>query len=179
MLHEVRPVETGARVILTYNLIYNGQDQLPNPTKLEEEKIELRAALKEWRDQVTGDAFSDKCLVYPFEHEYSEANLTVGNLKRKDRARAVAASQIAEELGLCCFLALISKTVVREEYEDSDTEEDVDVECKVLDFRGQIVMERVSLPPIVLATDQPWSKGYYEEEEGEYTGNYATESTYW
>ena len=33
VLHEVRPVETGARVVLTYNLIYNGQEQIPNPTK--------------------------------------------------------------------------------------------------------------------------------------------------
>lgn len=180
VLHQVRPVESGARVVLTYKLVYHGQAGPPNPLRLEEEKTDLKRTLIRWCSQMGDHADLPKYLAYPFQHEYCEASLRLAQLKREDRARAVCASQIADELGLHYFLALISKTVVREEWQDEEEDEyDVDMSCKVLDFSGQELLTSLRLPQHILATDQPWANGAYEEEEGEYTGNYATGTTYW
>lgn len=175
VLHEVRPVRSGARIVLTYNLVYRGQQEVPNPVKLEEDKVALRQTLKTWRDEAVENDKLPAYLAYPFEHEYSVGNITLTHLKRRDKARALCASQVADELGMDCLLAVISKTETREEdeEEDSEKENDIDIDCKILYFEGRVLLDDVALPQSVLATKNAWPKAHTKKTKGSTRGTLA------
>ncbi len=107
--HEVKPVKSGYRVALTYNLI------LENPIK---QVIPVNATLGE-RDlmQALRDYFPDgecsadpdyrpsKC-VYLLDHQYTQAGLSWRHLKNVDQLRATALKRAADQLNLDIYLTL-------------------------------------------------------------------------
>lgn len=104
--HEVRPVKQGYRVVLTYNLIAQGN--LPTvavPAK-------TIAALSEAVDKFLNppglprDGQQPNRLVYLLDHQYTPRSLSWNRLKGADATRCAALRQAARELGLEVFLAL-------------------------------------------------------------------------
>lgn len=175
VLHEVRPVESGFRVVLTYNLIYTGTTQIPNLANFELEKFMLKNALLRWRIASLTSEDMPSCLAYPLEHNYSEANLNSDRLKGKDKARAVCMAQLAEELGFTCVLAIVERTTMTQG--DEETSDTVQL-AHVVSFDGQVVLQRAEVDQEIFMTDEHWDREP-DSTDKHFTGNAGVEKTYW
>jgi hypothetical protein len=144
--HEVRPVKTGYRVVLTYNLITQGNaapdveaNQLSALLRCVREFFDTEPPQR-WSNDARGGA-PDR-LVYLLDHEYTQRALGWGRLKGADAARAQALQEIARQLDCEIWLALadIHETWAcedgsyggydRRDHWDDDTEEEDAVEGK-------------------------------------------------
>lgn len=111
--HEARPVKQGYRVVLTYNLIVQGETstrlELPN-----RELAALTSAVQRfWQTppppRWTGDRLAAEPpdrLVYLLDHQYTQKGLCWSQLKGVDAARATALRKVAEQADAEIFLTL-------------------------------------------------------------------------
>ncbi|KXZ52696.1 hypothetical protein GPECTOR_9g742 [Gonium pectorale] len=106
--HELRPVKSGLRMVLVYNLIWVGPETQPQPPpgKAVAAKA-LAEAARAWKAAASTGRHALRAI--PLEHKYTETNLSFGRLKGRD----------AELVGLLCgceelevHLALVTKEVV-------------------------------------------------------------------
>jgi hypothetical protein len=108
--HEVRPVTSGARVVLTYNLLTKGV-AATKPPHIEPRTLDaLTAALQHHfgtplKDRFGGNAAPPDRLVYLLDYEYTARGLRWDLLKGADAARAMALRTAAERLDCEMFLA--------------------------------------------------------------------------
>lgn len=106
--HEVRPVRTGYRLALTYNLIAEGTAEaaLPEPVRA------LAARIRRFFETPAASYMGGRelsppdRLVYLLDHEYTPHALAWSRLKNADAARAAALRQVARQLDCEIFLAL-------------------------------------------------------------------------
>ena len=109
--HEVRPVKSGYRIVLTYNLMLSGAaDRWPSVAPEHTERLEgavgefLRTALPpRWPGAASEPP--DR-LVYLLDHQYTQKGLTWGRLKDADAARVAALREVARRLDCEVALAL-------------------------------------------------------------------------
>lgn len=106
--HEVRPVRSGYRLALTYNLIAEGTAEAAVPASLGTLSARIRrffdtpvAAFSGSRELSPPDR-----LVYLLDHEYTPHALAWNRLKNSDAARAAALRQVARQIDCEIFLAL-------------------------------------------------------------------------
>jgi hypothetical protein len=109
--HEVRPIKQGHRVVLTYNLIAEGNAAAARPptgrvdalTRHVRDYFETSAPPR-W----SGDRKREppERLVYLLDHEYTQRGLAWNRLKNADAARAAALREVARRLDCEIFLAL-------------------------------------------------------------------------
>jgi hypothetical protein len=121
VMHEVKPVRSGYRIVLVYNLIhrpsaalikYRG-DQIGSLNKLLAAWTvavdNSKHRLESWENQV-----KDNCpaaLVYLLDHQYSIAELSVTRLKGVDRHRFLQLQEACLKNGCDIYLANIEKSV--------------------------------------------------------------------
>ncbi len=107
--HEVKPVTSGFRLVLIYNLLFPGATLPPEPPDDSKEERNITTLLQEW---VTGKRSNEDTrpekLVYPLEHAYTEAGVSFASLKGKDAARASVLRTAAREAECELHLALLS-----------------------------------------------------------------------
>ena len=107
--HAVKPVLSGYRLVLTYNLIRRGSNvstSIPpsvqfNPVR----KLEL--AIAKWQTETDREGH----LLYMLEHQYSEANFGLDSLKGKDQQRVRNLSDAAKKQDVCVYFAHFEHTV--------------------------------------------------------------------
>ena len=129
--HEVKPVTSGYRICLIYNLaIANRQVQ---PLLSQQLKIveDVSNAIQKW----TRENKENPILTYLLEHDYSEENLCLSNLKNGDFAKASALLNAAEKNGCQAFLCLVTyyrtsygETVYYDRYSHKDDFDEDDFE---------------------------------------------------
>ncbi|OAV95941.1 hypothetical protein PTTG_26514 [Puccinia triticina 1-1 BBBD Race 1] len=106
--HEVLPVQSGYRCVLTYNLATWPDQTRPAAGALGLQKEPLKNALQRWlRDLSNNNAPSH--LYHTLDHEYTEASVSLNALKAKDSARVHALQQLTRELPFEIFLVLLEK----------------------------------------------------------------------
>ena len=124
--HSVTKVESGHRLVLTYNLMRQESDSSRVPSILDNHRQSLGKVLAAWHppNMEQESPFDDgfKQLVYILEHEYSEANICLDQLKGKDQLRTRYLLEACQDQGFSLFFAHI-------EYSKSGSieEEDYDV----------------------------------------------------
>lgn len=101
--HEVLPVTAGYRCCLVYNLRLKKGDPSRLNLALSEHTRQLLPHMKSLTKHLAGD-FTAILL----EHRYTEANLSLAQLKNNDRARGLALIAAAQEVGLTARLALVT-----------------------------------------------------------------------
>ncbi|PRW20980.1 hypothetical protein C2E21_8410 [Chlorella sorokiniana] len=112
--HEVLPLRSGHRVVLTYNLVWAGEDPPPAPPVLEEAVNRVIELAQEWEEE---ELPPDR-MCFLFEHRYTEASLRqhgIAALKGRDREAAqmlVAVCEGGAELD--ASLALVDFMLVEE-----------------------------------------------------------------
>lgn len=140
--HEVRPVTQGYRIVLTYNLVAEG-DQFAAPVPAEAIEPLADAVRTFWntpappRWQGDHPQSPPDRLVYLLDYQYTARSLSWNRLKGADGARAAALRAVAQRLDAAIFLALadVHETWSTEyepdrrrrwSYHDEDEEEDDD-----------------------------------------------------
>ena len=116
--HQVRPVTSGYRVVLTYNLLLEGDTVTSSAGRADPGvAAELAGCLDEHFD----DSDEPTRLVYLLDHEYTQRALSWARLKGSDASRAAAVRAAAEAAGCEVALALaeVHETWSAEEAEPS------------------------------------------------------------
>ena len=142
--HQVQPVRTGHRVVLTWNLFVRGGVE---PGDAQSVPLDaLAAAVRDFFDTPLPPSWSGETgreppdrLVYLLDHEYTQQGLDWQRLKNADAVRAAALREVARRLDCEVFLALADvheHWTCEDEYrgdgfagwddEDEDEEEDGD-----------------------------------------------------
>jgi len=107
--HEVKPIKSGYRVVLSYNLVLDNKADLPN---ISMDTGTLTSALKDYfsdQSDVAQPSYQKKTpkkLVYLLDHSYTQKGLSWQQLKSVDRPRVAALRDAADSLGLDIHLAL-------------------------------------------------------------------------
>lgn len=112
--HEVRRVEQGYRVVLTYNLVAHGSGHAAHgPAQTSQDVEALCAAVQDFWDNPTAPRWPggpatappDR-LVYLLDHQYTQRGLSWDRLKGADAARGSALRAVARKLDADIFLTL-------------------------------------------------------------------------
>lgn len=112
--HEVKPITSGYRFSLIYNLAI--ADRVKQPSLSHQVKIvdQIDASILAW-SQNGGD---NPVLAYLLDHSYTEQNLAINNLKNNDFAKASILLGSAEKNNCKAFLCLVS--YLEESYGDCE-----------------------------------------------------------
>ncbi|KAF2865412.1 hypothetical protein BDV95DRAFT_612563 [Massariosphaeria phaeospora] len=166
--HEVQPVTSGYRLVVTYNLV---QDQgLPKQTAsaLDESHARLEHLLHIWGTQYD---YREK-FIYPLAHQYTSASLSLANLKGHDAAKGRYLQNLCPKNDVFWFFGRLTKEVRN----DIGDEEETSVLEKITTSTG------VTLPlDLDVGTDEilAYDGDLYDdrpadsEDEEEFTGNEA------
>lgn len=82
--HEVKPITSGYRICLVYNLAIANRKRQPRLAQQSKIIEDVNYLLQEWVNQKQDNPI----LCYLLEHSYSERNLSIANLKNGDFAKA-------------------------------------------------------------------------------------------
>lgn len=108
-VHEVRPITTGCRLALIYNLLRKGKGPAPEPPRYDAEQTCITHLLRRWAAEMDSPEDSaPKKLIYPLEHAYTPAELAFDTLKNADAAVAAVLVPAAEQAHCDVYLALVS-----------------------------------------------------------------------
>ncbi|GAQ91380.1 hypothetical protein KFL_007750060 [Klebsormidium nitens] len=114
--HELRPVRSGYRLALIYNLIAQGSTRVPLPADNTEAAEQVVKAIKTWSRDKSGP----QKLVIPLAHQYSSKSLTFDSLRGTDMATIDVLLQAAKAPGappFHCNLGTLEKYEEGWEYE--------------------------------------------------------------
>lgn len=103
--HEVLPVVSGYRWVLTYNLV---SDLCPTVDTQVQPAERLHETIKEWISVPLKDR-KDSVVYSKLDHKYTQANISLDALKGRDKAQVQALQEISSELPVEIFLAVIEK----------------------------------------------------------------------
>ncbi|GKT96259.1 2OG-Fe(II) oxygenase [Colletotrichum tofieldiae] len=103
--HEVKELEAGYRLALTYNIIQNGSKK-QSAGFFGQQAKQIRNILLEWQTM-----FPDKAtLIHRLDHKYSESSLSLRNMKGRDRAVCRALHEVASECGVYLLFAHLTRS---------------------------------------------------------------------
>jgi len=138
--HQVLPVTSGYRWVLTYNLAVDPTRAMGRPSAAlaRTEAKPLRHALRRWLSQPKPHREADY-LYYALDHEYTEANISHRGLKTRDLAVVNILHQLSAAMPFHIFLAVLEKSQLGScedeedyyhtnqyyRYDDEDDEDDV------------------------------------------------------
>jgi hypothetical protein len=101
--HEVRPVTSGHRICLVYNLVQTARSGLPVPPDNRHAAEGAAKLLEPW----TAPGGEPRKLVYLLEHRYTQAALSFAGLKGADAARAAVLKEAAARVGCALHLGIV------------------------------------------------------------------------
>lgn len=207
--HEVLPVTSGYRWVVTYNLAIDPQEARPSTALQTPGTKVVREVMSRW---LSKDAKSRKnmFLYHRLEHDYTEANISLNALKSQDLARVQVLKALSKEFPVDIFLGLLEKGEQgpcarqfewgsyrgRSRYGryDEDDEDDVDdsgfhpleevfestyTVKTVVDLEGHLVIENLALDEEDVLEDDCFVDIEAEEEYEGYMGNSGPSATHW
>jgi len=107
--HEVLPVTSGYRWVLTYNLALDSGEERPSAGLQQADRPHLRDALRQWLAKAGGSEQLQR-QIYALDHHYTEAALFLQGFKGRDLAVAQALRDMSSELPVDIFLGILEKT---------------------------------------------------------------------
>ncbi|KAK3299688.1 uncharacterized protein B0H64DRAFT_355933 [Chaetomium fimeti] len=114
--HEVLPVESGYRWVLTYNLAMSPDLERPSAALLQPQVGKLQQSLASWIEHLAPHNWEDATgkdiphFYYLLEHEYTEASIALRALKTTDLSRVQCLRDISTKLDFDVFLAVLEKS---------------------------------------------------------------------
>ncbi|KAI1328979.1 hypothetical protein F5Y16DRAFT_409499 [Xylariaceae sp. FL0255] len=175
--HEVKEVVSGYRLVLTYKIIQTSGFAL-SAGVFDQQLEDVRCALIRCRQSQ-----DTHWKIYPLDHEYSRASLSLQDLKGRDRAICRALEILCSQHGFYFFLSHIRKTASRRpndyrgsNYPISHTELSLDL---VAASNGAVLMNHLTFHPNALLHN-PYGGERPEDdfEESEITDNEETDEKF-
>lgn len=108
--HEIKPVRSGYRLALSYNLIHTTRSLRPAIQSNAHIAANLERIFRDWKQDTKGERSPTK-IVYRLDHSYSQANLNGSALKGKDAERVALLQPIAKKFGFKLGLAHVKLTL--------------------------------------------------------------------
>jgi predicted 2-oxoglutarate/Fe(II)-dependent dioxygenase YbiX len=102
--HEVKPVTSGYRINLIYNLSIVDRTKKPVLSQQAQVIEDIGRAIQKW----TQENSDNPILTYLLEHSYTEKNISLSNLKHADFAKASVLLNAAAENDCRAFLCLVT-----------------------------------------------------------------------
>ncbi|ORY09127.1 hypothetical protein BCR34DRAFT_541239 [Clohesyomyces aquaticus] len=167
--HEIRPVKSGYRLVITYNLVQDQNTPKQTATTLDAAHKRMGSLLRTWAKGFCHLDF----FVYPLEHQYTEANLCFASLKGQDAAKGRSLQHVCGRNGVYWFIGHMTKTEHEDEYGDEDDDR-VELEWLVTPTGKRVSLSLGEVQPDhTLAQDMYDDRSPDSEDEGDYTGNEA------
>lgn len=105
--HEVCPVESGYRWVLTYNLALDPNAVRPSAGLLRSETKDLRHTLRKWLQEPVESRRNG--FYYVLDHDYTEASVKLNSLKGRDLSVGQVLNGLSQELNFEVFFAFLEK----------------------------------------------------------------------
>ncbi|KDQ16692.1 hypothetical protein BOTBODRAFT_30614 [Botryobasidium botryosum FD-172 SS1] len=102
--HEIKPITSGYRLALSYNLIHTTNALRPVLPSSDDAVVKLRRVLSSWQRSLDS---APKKIIYLLKHKYSTANLKGSALKGEDAHLVSLLESLADELGFHVGLAIV------------------------------------------------------------------------
>lgn len=103
--HEIKPITSGYRLALAYNLVHTTTSLRPALTSSGDALEKLRRILRTWAED--GGINAPSKIVYLLEHKYSQANLRASALKGVDANQVAVLADLAKKQGFHLGLASV------------------------------------------------------------------------
>lgn len=107
--HTVKPITSGFRLVLTYNLIHTAFSAPPLAATIDDNSHKLNRILESWGRQPRDAKSEPEILVYILGHKYTDANLRLSHLKGRDRAKADQLYAACKDAGFALLLANLER----------------------------------------------------------------------
>ncbi|KAG8162497.1 hypothetical protein KVR01_008262 [Diaporthe batatas] len=172
--HEIRPIASGYRLVMTYNLV-QPSGPTPSPGLFVEQQNQLRGLLRQWRSAMP----SKSKMIFRMEHKYSESSLSLQNMKGRDAQIIRCLKQACHETGFYLLLALMTMTETEPDaYEGDDDEETLQLDY-VATLDGSCITRSVDVElSEILGPDPYKDRAADSEDEGDFTGNESAPSEF-
>ncbi|KAJ9616979.1 hypothetical protein H2200_000700 [Cladophialophora chaetospira] len=181
VLHEVKPVTSGHRLVLIYNLIHQSQvvTDLPSASVFNSEQTRLVKGFRGWDPPRYPQP---EYLIHKLAHQYSQASLRADRLKGADLAQLSFLREVAAETGIDLYLANMEKHATKSDERWARNQVlSVDI---VLTYVVTLDGSRVDHPNrtvyiksnnLIDTTDGQ----HYKEDHRGFTGNEGATAEYW
>lgn len=177
-------VQSGHRLVLTYNLIQTSNDSSAKASILDDRKSNLDRVLSSWRKDRQVDTLEPWEAVYMLDHAYFEANICLDHLKGKDQLRARYLVEACRDQDFCFYLAHFEFS--KSGSCDSDAEsgyhamiDECERECRLKSLfmsDGQQLAERIGVEEEEVIQQDIFDEDEPDDEDVEgWTGNEGTE----
>ncbi|KAL5331156.1 hypothetical protein ACEPPN_000685 [Leptodophora sp. 'Broadleaf-Isolate-01'] len=193
VIHEVKPVTSGRRLVLTYNLIHSTLGStIAGASNLG--TAQLKSILGNWKTSLEKGARISTMLAYMLDHQYTESSMSFDGLKGHDRNIGAHLRATSAESGFFVYLASIEMTVEGGCDEDSwggsredgfhDIVEEIDrttVLKRVVDVDGAEVAEELAFNEDLFSfvQEEPFKNLSPDDEDySGYTGNEGVSATH-
>ncbi|KAI1771894.1 hypothetical protein F4818DRAFT_444892 [Hypoxylon cercidicola] len=163
--HEIKPLISGYRLVLTYNIIYESDTRMSAGLVGKQSK-RLRSILNEWQ---TG-GFSTERLVYLLGHKYTQSSLSLSNLKGRDRAVCQSLCEAGSECGFAILLARMTRSQNDDDYYGNEDDNSTELE-EIKTCDGLTICASTDIDEEDILGDNLWDRDPDSESEGEFTGN--------
>ncbi len=187
MTHEVLPVISGYRIVLTYNLTYTAAGAVQTASTLSGATDSLRKLLAFWRSAYEAKDEYPEFLAYLLRHKYTDAQLSFRRLKGRDQLAGRCLTEACAQEGFALYLANLKRTVSGgcEENDWSDHHSIID-ECddeiiltKVVDVSGAVAGQKVRIEEDDIVQAEPFACTPDDEDYEGYTGNEGVSVTHY
>ncbi|KAK4506729.1 hypothetical protein PRZ48_000462 [Zasmidium cellare] len=174
VLHEIEPVTSGYRWVLTYNLIKTSPTQTYSASELDSRTEHLTRLFRQWEGLEDPYHF----LTWPLDFKYTKKSLKLALLKGNDSNRVRHVAQSCAEHGqFYCFLANMELCITDYQTEDQDTHSRLRL-SRVVDLDGFDLMpyHALTIPKsTLLHRVHNESRAPDAQSGGGYTGNQHAE----
>ncbi|KAI4250252.1 MAG: hypothetical protein LQ352_005406 [Teloschistes flavicans] len=199
VMHEVRPVTSGYRLVVVYNLVQTSPGVVQTAAKLLGERDELGSVLAAWNRGTKKDSTgAPTFLLYQLEHEYTEESLKMNALKGRDKLKVDCLNDVCSKNGVGCYLASCEKMesggCAGKKYdgydddEEDDDEEgphaledvfDMSLEIKrFVDLDGTLLASGIDVNEEDFIQDDPFARDPDHEDYEGYMGNSGPDATH-
>lgn len=161
--HEVKPLTSGYRLALTYNLIHTGDVRI-SARLFKGHLNRLTTLLRQWNPKAVHR------LVHLLEHKYSMSSLSLDNLKGRDRVVCECLREAGLQTGHVIFLANLDRTKDPEDYYSRNAEVAMELNS-IKSCDGRIACPDATVGEHEIIKQKRWNRDPDSESEGEFTGN--------
>ncbi|KAI9836173.1 MAG: hypothetical protein M1837_003436 [Sclerophora amabilis] len=200
--HEIKPVTSGYRFVLTYNLIHTVDGSFQSTSDLKDQNMRLGRSLTFWNTLIDKNYDVPVRLAFKLSHKYTQASLCLDNLKGHDLMRVNMLKDCCAEGKFFIYLANLERRrfgSCHEGYypdvypDDPDAEESIHGDFHklqevfdddltlntVIDLSGSVIAEEICFEENDIMQANLFSEGPQEEDYSGFTGNEGVSATHW